>query len=130
MLEKGSFGDLNLLQKQGNSGPSNCPFDRLRLQRQSVNWSFTKLNHFKFQRSLPMSAPKRPNDFFEFFTVPQEFQIGFGRKVLPDWVIASRARIWFHLISEGPLVHEWQTRECPRKVHRNREHFMPSCATQ
>jgi hypothetical protein len=60
-----------------------------------------KLNYFKFQRSFPMSAPKRPNDFFESFTVPQEFQIGFGRKVLPDWVIASRPRIWFHLIFGG-----------------------------
>jgi hypothetical protein len=76
---------------------------------------------------MPMSAPKRPNDFFEFFTVPQEFQIGFGRKVLPDWVIARRARIRFHLISEGPLVHEWQTRVSPRKCIENREHFMPSC---
>ena len=48
-----------------------------------------------------MSAPKRPNDFFKFFTVLAGVSNWLGRKVLPVWVIASRARIWFHLIFGG-----------------------------
>ena len=50
----------------------------------------------------------------------REFGILFGRLRLPDWVIASRARIWFDPSFGGglggkPSVHEWQKRESQQK---------------
>jgi hypothetical protein len=52
-----------------------------------------KAESFQVSAIIGDVDPEAAKRFFEFFTVPQEFQIGFGRKVLPDWVIASRARI-------------------------------------
>jgi hypothetical protein len=95
------FGDLKSFTKTSQFWSRLIvPFDRLRLQCQRVNLSFTN-DSFQFQRSLPMS-PKATKRFFSNSSRSRRsFKMGFGRKVLPDWVIASRARIWFHPIFGG-----------------------------
>jgi integrase family protein with SAM-like domain len=67
MLEKGIFWRPEIFTKQGTPNSSSCPFDRLRLQCQSVRWSFTK-------RVIPSSTiiaevgPEVTETYIDFFT--------------------------------------------------------------